>query len=302
MHPSALDDSIDDLLFRPQGEADDFGVVWTEFSEDGAIGGVVAGGEHLLDIGGSRDALRQRAAMDGAYRRRIRRQHDHRLDRHRIVDVAVFVAIGFANDGGILGDDAADEERRHIKSLPLREIVAQHDGEFGVEHEDRSPRRGFRGVAVISPELLAEGGRGLERSCEPASGERILAAPASVGLERIEARFFGAAYARHRHDTYALGLTLAGVQTFWYRGAQRRSLPGQILVLHPDEIHDGGAGDETGLRYRMLYVEPALLSRAVGEGAAPPFVAEPVFDDPALRGVLAEALGALDAPLGELEG
>jgi AraC-like DNA-binding protein len=73
-------------------------------------------------------------------------------------------------------------------------------------------------------------------------------------------------------------------------------------VLHPDEIHDGGAGDETGLRYRMLYVEPALLSRAVGEGAAPPFVAEPVFDDPALRGVLAEALGALDAPLGELEG
>ena len=143
--------------------------------------------------------------------------------------------------------------------------------------------------------------RGLERSCDAHARERIVAAPASAGLERIEARFFGAAFVRHRHDTYALGVTLAGVQTFWYRGAQRRSLPGQILVLHPDEIHDGGAGDESGLRYRMLYVEPALLRRALGEGASPPFVGEPVFDDAALRGVLAEALGPLDLALDEIE-
>ncbi len=143
--------------------------------------------------------------------------------------------------------------------------------------------------------------RGLERSCEARAREGIVAAPASAGFERIEARFFGPAFARHRHDTYALGVTLAGVQTFWYRGAQRRSLPGQILVLHPDEIHDGGAGDETGLRYRMLYVEPALLRRALGEGATPPFVAEPVFDDAALRGALSQALGPLDVALDELE-
>src|ERR1700739_2208876 len=146
----------------------------------------------------------------------------------------------------------------------------------------------------MAADLGAEIVRGLERSCEAPARESIVAAPASAGFERIEARFFGPAFARHRHDTYALGVTLAGVQTFWYRGAQRRSLPGQILVLHPDEIHDGGAGDETGLRYRMLYVEPALLSRALGKGPPPPFVPEPVFADPALSGVLAEALGSLD--------
>lgn len=39
-------------------------------------------------------------------------------------------------------------------------------------------------------------------------------APSSEGIERIEARFHGNAYAPHRHDTYALGVTLAGVQTF----------------------------------------------------------------------------------------
>jgi AraC-like DNA-binding protein len=150
-------------------------------------------------------------------------------------------------------------------------------------------------------DLGAEIGRGLERSCGPLGRERIVAAPSSGGVERIEARFFGVAYARHRHDTYAIGVTLAGAQTFWYRGAQRMSRPGQILVLHPDEIHDGGAGDATGLRYRMLYAEPALLAEALGEGAAPPFVAEPVFEDAALRAALLEALGPLDMPLDDLE-
>ena len=32
--------------------------------------------------------------------------------------------------------------------------------------------------------------------------------------DRIEARFSGAAFSPHRHDTYAIGMTLAGVQTF----------------------------------------------------------------------------------------
>lgn len=56
-------------------------------------------------------------------------------------------------------------------------------------------------------------------------------------IERIEAYFGGYGYAPHRHDTYAIGLTLAGVQSFQYRRAQRHSLPGTILVLHPDELH-----------------------------------------------------------------
>jgi AraC-like DNA-binding protein len=153
---------------------------------------------------------------------------------------------------------------------------------------------------MLDADLKAEIGRGLERLCETGGREGIVAAPAAGGVERIEARFFGDAYARHRHDTYAVGLTLSGVQRFWYRGAERVSRPGQIIVLHPDEVHDGGAGDDAGLRYRMLYVEPALIVRALDETAAPPFVAEPVLDDPPLGAVLAEALGALDAPLDEL--
>lgn len=124
---------------------------------------------------------------------------------------------------------------------------------------------------------------GLERLCAGPSGNAILAAPAFPGIERIEAQFSGNAFEPHRHDTYALGVTLKGVQTFRYRGVRRFSLPGQVIVLHPDEEHDGGAGTEDGLHYRMLYLEPSLLLECLeADGVGLPFVDEPVIGDPAL--------------------
>ena len=78
--------------------------------------------------------------------------------------------------------------------------------------------------------------------------------------------FRGHAFAPHRHDTYAIGLTLAGVQAFTYRGEIRRCMPGEAFVLHPDEKHDGRPGDERGFGYRVAYIDPALLLTAAGTG------------------------------------
>lgn len=86
---------------------------------------------------------------------------------------------------------------------------------------------------------------GLERSCvEFQPGVRVVAE--SRGIERTEVRFHGNGFTPHRHDTYALGLTLHGVQTFRYRGVERFSMPGNVIVLHPDEVHDGAAGTDAG--------------------------------------------------------
>jgi AraC-like DNA-binding protein len=95
------------------------------------------------------------------------------------------------------------------------------------------------------------------------------------GLERADVYLAACAFEPHRHDTYAIGLTTAGVQTFRYRGARRVSLPGQLVFLHPDETHDGAAGTDDGFAYRALYVAPELIHDALG-GAALPFVADPV--------------------------
>jgi len=130
-----------------------------------------------------------------------------------------------------------------------------------------------------------------------------LLSPAEEGVERIEARFQGKGFAPHRHDTYAIGLTMSGVQTFSYRGQQRASLPGQIIVIHPDEVHDGGAGTESGLQYRMIYIAPERISQALAAYGPPrlPFVTDPVISDARFRADLVEALSEIGEELGDLK-
>ena len=110
----------------------------------------------------------------------------------------------------------------------------------------------------------------------------------AAGLQRLAARFGGHAYDPHRHETYGIGLTLHGVQQFNYRGSLRTSRARDVLVLHPDEAHDGHAGEGATFAYRMLYVDPAAISQALG-GASPPFVTEVVAPDAAMAGLIDEA-------------
>ncbi len=126
-------------------------------------------------------------------------------------------------------------------------------------------------------------------------------APAQPGLERIEARFAGHGFDPHRHDSYAIGLTLAGEQVFGYRGTTRRCLAGQAYVLHPDETHDGRAGTPQGFRYRSLYVEPALIHAALDERGGLPFLADPVSSDRRLVALLSTLLADLERPLEPLQ-
>jgi AraC-like DNA-binding protein len=115
-------------------------------------------------------------------------------------------------------------------------------------------------------------------------------------LQRLAACFGGHAYDLHRHETYAVGLTLWGAQSFHYRGGLRTSSAGQVMVIHPDEAHDGHAGVDEGFAYRMLYIDPGAVGDALG-GSAAPFVRDVVSDDPALADLLREAFADFPRPL-----
>ncbi|QPC89424.1 AraC family transcriptional regulator [Mesorhizobium sp. INR15] len=151
----------------------------------------------------------------------------------------------------------------------------------------------------MSHGLDSQAFEGLGRLCVDAAENCIISAADPAGMERIEARFHGSAFDLHRHDTYAIGVTLHGVQTFRYRGKTHHSQPGQVIVLHPDELHDGGAGTEDGLRYRMLYLEPSLMLDCLG-GTSLPFVRDAVVSDRDFCATLLSALGPLDRQLDEL--
>ena len=119
----------------------------------------------------------------------------------------------------------------------------------------------------------------LERSCRAPAGWIASSGPVG-GIERLRAWFAGQGYARHRHDTYAIGTTDRGIQVFDYRGSARASRPGQVVVLHPDEAHDGRAGTTAGFGYRIVYVEPGHIAAALrgicGRDRPLPFVRDPV--------------------------
>ena len=123
----------------------------------------------------------------------------------------------------------------------------------------------------------------------------------AAGVQVLHAWFAGHGFDTHRHDTYAIGRTDTGVQAFDYRGVARASTPGQVVVLHPDETHDGRAGTPDGFGYRIIYVVPARIhaaARAIrGRACALPFVREPVTANRALAATIEGAFRVDPEPL-----
>jgi AraC-like DNA-binding protein len=141
-------------------------------------------------------------------------------------------------------------------------------------------------------------GAGLERSCDP--GEWLEATGPVEGVELFRARLRGRPFSRHRHDVYAIGVTEEGIQAFEYRGTVERSLPGQVFVLHPDELHDGRAEGPGLFGYRQIYISPdriaAALRALTGRSAPLPF-APPVTGDPVLAHAVRMAFARTPEPL-----
>lgn len=123
----------------------------------------------------------------------------------------------------------------------------------------------------------------IEGLCKHTLPDQMQSLVPATGIELLRARFGGHAYDKHSHDTYAIGLTDAGVQSFDYRGESENSTAGRVIVLHPGEVHNGRAGSDAGFSYRMLYIDPGLISQALqsitGRACPLPFVKKSVSDN-----------------------
>jgi AraC-like DNA-binding protein len=74
-----------------------------------------------------------------------------------------------------------------------------------------------------------------------------------------------------------------------------------VVVLHPDEVHDGHAGTEEGFGYRQVYVEPALIFEAIQtmcpHPCSLPFVRTPVAMNRTLSAAIISAFQGTREPL-----
>ena len=117
------------------------------------------------------------------------------------------------------------------------------------------------------------------------------------GFDVLHATYITHSFGRHAHDGFAIGVIERGAERFFYRGQLHIAPAGSVVLVDPDEPHDGEAAAAGGWTYRMIYPEGALLRRVAaglaGEDAALPSFRQPVVHDPEAARLLAAAHRAL---------
>ena len=129
--------------------------------------------------------------------------------------------------------------------------------------------------------------------------QRLDAFQIAPGVDLMRAFFRETAFSPHRHDTYAVGVTEVGVQSFMYRGIRHDSLASTTFVLHPDELHDGRAGDDRGFGYAIAYIDPAIIRAILGVRPLP-FIRDPLRLPPGVCAAISNIVAewrALEEPL-----
>ncbi|MBP2226954.1 AraC-like DNA-binding protein [Azospirillum agricola] len=120
-------------------------------------------------------------------------------------------------------------------------------------------------------------------------------------MECLNARFEQHAYAPHTHETYVIGVITAGTELYRYRGVLHSAVAGDVVVLNPDELHDGRPAGE-GFAYRIFYPPVALLEQtladALGRPARPSFT-DTILKDPELFRVIQALHRGLEEPGGD---
>ncbi|WP_087023220.1 AraC family transcriptional regulator [Thaumasiovibrio subtropicus] len=115
-------------------------------------------------------------------------------------------------------------------------------------------------------------------------------------INLIDAQFSEFAFKRHYHLDYHIGLITSGHQHYFYRGARHIAGPGHVVLLPPDEIHDGQAANHDGYQVKIFDIEPDWLHDQAGiDTRSLSFLAHNIDDKPLfaelgyLHGVLHDA-------------
>ena len=106
------------------------------------------------------------------------------------------------------------------------------------------------------------------------------------GIDAIEFES-GRAFPRHSHDQYGIGVLLSGAQRSWSGIGPVETAAGGIITVNPGEMHDGIPVGGCVRRWRMLYVDPPLLS---GTSAQDEF-RSPTLRDAGLAGLVCSLFG-----------
>jgi AraC-like DNA-binding protein len=128
---------------------------------------------------------------------------------------------------------------------------------------------------------------------QPVDRAEFRRAAGHQGVELYRAHIVHHEFAPHLHDGYGLGVIEAGQERFAYRGREHLAPAGSIVLMQPGELHTGGPASVQGWRYRMLYLDEAVLAEQLGDGRLWQFDTAVRPGDTARASAMARALAAL---------
>lgn len=79
-------------------------------------------------------------------------------------------------------------------------------------------------------------------------------------ISLIEGNYQEFAFQRHYHLDFHIGLITQGQQKFHYQGQSYRVGSGQIVIMPPDELHDGHSILDSGYQVKVFSIDPERFS------------------------------------------
>lgn len=125
---------------------------------------------------------------------------------------------------------------------------------------------------------------------------------ATAGLVAVEAAA-RRAFPRHMHDQFGIGAIHQGAQKSFSGRGMVEAQAGDVITVNPGEIHDGLPLDDGMRRWRMVYLDPALVALALADrdgGGAGRELPAPVIRDGRLTGLVDALFAAQTAPAAPL--
>jgi AraC-like DNA-binding protein len=102
-------------------------------------------------------------------------------------------------------------------------------------------------------------------------------------------------YGRHWHATYGLGLLAHGAQSSASGRGKVDAYAGDLITTNPGEVHDGRPLGGPSRRWRMVYLDPAVIAGMKGDADAEVAFTRPVIRDARLSDALRRLFTRLDA-------
>lgn len=129
--------------------------------------------------------------------------------------------------------------------------------------------------------------------------------PDLPGVEVRYSSYNEESFRKHTHTTYSIGWIETGRTTFDLEGVSHTASAGQFALIAPDTVHVCNPDLDSGMTYRMFYVDGTWLetvaSEVFGSEAGRPVFPHPVVDDPELLEIWRSLHVAIMEGAGKLE-